>query len=141
MEVGGSRSLIFNATNLSFERNNLSKTKEAIAHFLYAEKIKSDLILTASLLEVLNDMTDEETIGAEKLLITYLNALIKEVNIARNASGVQRFQEVGLKIEKVVEQTKQHNYSNAMKLVSEAISLTTTGGHQAAHVLKEKGLI
>lgn len=119
----------------------MSKNKEMIARFLYAEKIKSDLILTANLLEVLKDMTDEEIVGAEKLLISYLNALIKEVNMAGNASGVRKFQEVSLKIEEVVEQTKQHNYANAVKLVSEAISLTTTGGHQAAHVLKEKGLI
>jgi hypothetical protein len=119
----------------------LPKTKEMIAHFVYAEKMKSDLILTASLLEVLKDMTDEEVAGAEKLLITYLKALTREANIARNASGVRRFQEVSLKIDAVVEQVKRHNYADAVKLVSEAISLVTTSGHQAAHALKEKGLI
>ncbi|MCK4425042.1 hypothetical protein KAU93_05085 [Candidatus Bathyarchaeota archaeon] len=119
----------------------MSKTREAVACFLYAEKIKSDLILTASLLEVLKGMTDEEIVGAEKLLISYLNALIKEVSVAGNASGVRKFQEVCAKIKEVVEQTEQHNYANAVKLVSEAISLTTTGGHQAAQVLKEKELI
>lgn len=119
----------------------MSKTRKMIANFLYTEKVKSDLILTASLLETLKNMTDEEIIGAEKLLIAYLNALTKEVNIARNASGVQKFREVSLKIEETVEQTKQHRYVNALKLVSEAISLTTTGGHQAARVLKEKGII
>jgi len=45
------------------------------------------------------------------------------------------------KIKGVIEQTKQRKYANAVKLVSEAISLTTTGEHQAAQVLKEKELI
>jgi hypothetical protein len=111
-----------------------------IAHFVYAEKMKSDLILTASLLEVLKDMTDEEVAGAEKMLIIYLNALTREANMARNASGVRRFQEVSLKIDAVVEQVKRHNYADAVKLVSEAISLVTTSGHHVAHALKEKGL-
>jgi hypothetical protein len=119
----------------------LSKTKDMIAHFVYAEKLKSDLILTASLLEVLKDMTDEEIAGAEKLLIAYLNALTGEANIARNVSGVRSFQDVSLKINMVVEQVKQHNYADAVKLVSEAISLVTTSGHQAAYALKEKDLI
>jgi hypothetical protein len=119
----------------------LSKTKDVIAHFVYAEKFKSDLILTASLLEVLKDMTDEEIAGAEKLLITYLNALAREANIARNVSGVQSFRDASLKIDKVVEQVKLHSYADAVKLVSEAISLVTTSGHQAAHALKEKDLI
>jgi len=119
----------------------LSKTKDMIAHFVYAEKLKSDLILTASLLEVLKDMTDEEIAGAEKLLIAYLNALNREANIARNVSGVRSFQEASLNIDKVVEQVKQHNYADATKLVSKAISLVTTSGHQAVHTLKEKDLI
>jgi hypothetical protein len=79
--------------------------------------------------------------GAEKLLISYLNALIKEVSIAETASGVRKFQEVRAKIKEVIEQTKQRKYADAVKLVSEAISLTNTGGHQAAQVLKEKELI
>jgi len=119
----------------------LSEIKRAIAVFHYAEKIKSNLILTTGLLDVLNSMRDEEIPGAEKLLIAYFNALVGEVNIATNASGVQGFQGVNAKLEEAIEQTKKHNYANAMKLVSEAISITTTNGNKAAETLKEKGLI
>jgi len=119
----------------------LSEIKKAIIIFHYAEKIKSNLILTASLLEVLNSMKDEEVVGAEKLLVAYFNALIGEVNIAANASGVQGFQNVNAVLEEAITQTKQHNYANAMKLISEAISITTTNGNKAAETLREKGLI
>ena len=67
-------------------------------------------------------MKDEEMVGAEKLLVAYLNALIREVNIAANASEVQGFQHVNAKLDEAIKQTKQHNYANVMKLVSEAIS-------------------
>jgi len=128
-------------TKIRLKREALSEIKKAIVVFHYAEKIKSNLILTFSLLDVLNTMKDEEMVGAEKLLVAYLNALIREVNIAANASEVQGFQDVSAKLDEAIKQTKQHNYANAMKLVSEAISITTTNGNKAAETLKKKDLI
>jgi flagellin-specific chaperone FliS len=128
-------------TKIKLEREALSEIKKAIVVFHYAEKIKSNLILTFSLLDVLDGMRDEEISGAEKLLVAYFNALIREVNIAANASEVQGFQDVSAKLDEAVEQAKQHNYANVMKLVSEAISITTTNGNKAAETLKEKDLI
>jgi len=119
----------------------LSEIKEAIVVFHYAEKIKSNLIITASLIEVFDNLGDQEIAGAEKVLIAYFNALIREVNIAANVSGVSSFQKMNAKLEEAIDQTKQHNYANIMKLISEAISITTTSGNQAAEKLKEKGLI
>jgi hypothetical protein len=119
----------------------LLEVKRAIVVFHYAEKIKSSLILTASLLEFLSGMKDEEIIGAERLLVAYLNALIKEVSIAANASGIIGFQDVNVKLEEAIEQTKKHNYADAERLVSEAITITTTNGSHAAQTLKDKGLI
>jgi hypothetical protein len=119
----------------------LSEIKKVIVVFHYAEKIKSNLILTVSLLEVLSDMEDFEVAGAEKILNAYLNALIGEVNIAASASGVQDFQNVKNRLREVIEQIKGHNYANALKIISEAVSMTTTNAHQAAETLVEKGLI
>lgn len=119
----------------------MTETKKAIIIFHYAEKVKSNLILTFSLLEVLGTMRNEEIEGAEKLLTAYLNALTREIHIAANATEVKGFKDVSARLEETIEQVKQHNYADAMKLVSEAISLATTGGSQAAETLKEKGLI
>ena len=121
--------------------NALSETKKAIIAFHYAEKIKSNLIITANLLEVLNDIKNEEIAGAEKLLVAYLNALIQEVSIAANASEVEGFQNVNAKLTEIINNIKQHNYANVMAFVSEAISITTTNGNKAAETLKEKNLI
>jgi len=123
------------------ERKNLSEIKKAIICFIYTEKIKSDLILATSLLESLNSMGDEDIAGAEKLMVAHLKALIGEVNIAANASGIEGFREVNVKLESAIQQIEQHNYVNAAKLVSGAISITTTSGHQAAQTLRDKDLI
>jgi hypothetical protein len=123
------------------ERKTLSEIKKTVICFLYTEKIKSDLILSTGLLETLKGMGDEDIVGAEKLMVAYFNALIREVNIAANASGVEGFREVSVKLEDAIQQIKQHNYVNAAKLVSGAISITTTSGHQAAQTLRDKGII
>ncbi len=109
--------------------------------FHYAEKIKTNLIVSLTLLEFLGGLTDAEIAGAEKLLIAYFNALIVEVNIAANASQIEGFRNIATKLNETVEQTRQHNYANAERLVSEAISITTTQGSGAAQTLKDKGLI
>ena len=43
-------------TKIRLERKALSETKKAIVVFHYAEKIKSDIILTFSILDVLDGM-------------------------------------------------------------------------------------
>lgn len=93
------------------------------------------------LLEFLGGLADTEIAGAEKLLIAYFNALIVEVNIAANASQIEGFCDIVLKLNEAIEQTRKHNYANAERLVSEAISITTTQGSGAAQTLKDKGLI
>ena len=117
------------------------EVKKALTVFHYAEKIKSNLILAPKLLESLGNMKQEDLAGAEKMFVAYLNAFISEVNIASNASGVKEFMDVSAKLDEAVEQTLQHNYYAAMKLVSEAISTATTSGSSAAEILKEKNLI
>jgi hypothetical protein len=117
------------------------ETKNAFIVFHYAEKIKSNLIIASKLLETLENIKEDEVAGAEKIFISYLNALILEVNIAANASGVPGFKDVSEKLEETIRQTMQHNYAEAAALVSEAISITTTNGNNAAETLREKNLI
>jgi hypothetical protein len=126
---------------MQLERKPLTETKKAIVIFHYTEKIKSSLILAFRLLEVLNGLRDEEVMGAEKLLASFVDALFQEVNTAANATQVKGFKQVGAKLDEVNEQVKKHSYAMAMKLVSEAISIATTSGAQAAEMLKERDLI
>ena len=120
---------------------SLAEVKKAFLAFHYAEKIKTNLIVASTLLELLGGLTDVEIAGAEKLLIAYFNALIMEVNIAANASQIEGFRNIAAKLNEAIEQTGQHNYANAERRISEAISIATTHGSGAAQTLKDKGLI
>lgn len=119
----------------------MAEVKKAFLVFHYAEKIKTNLIVASTLLELLGGLTDVEIAGAEKLLIAYFNALIMEVNIAANASQIEGFRDIAEKLNEAIEQTGQHNYANAERRISEAISIATTHGSGAAQTLKDKGLI
>ncbi|MEM3770517.1 MAG: hypothetical protein QXG76_04950 [Candidatus Bathyarchaeia archaeon] len=120
----------------------LEDVKKAVVVFNYAEKIKTNLIMASSLLEFLGGIKEEaEMAGAEKLLAAYLNALIGEVNIAANTSQVEGFRDITSKLQKAVEQVRQHNYTIVQRFISEAISMATTHGNWAVQILKEKNLI
>ncbi|MGB9740871.1 MAG: hypothetical protein ACP5IM_05645 [Candidatus Bathyarchaeia archaeon] len=118
-----------------------NEIKNAIIVFHYAEKIKSNLIIAAKLLEALENMKEDEVIGAEKILASYFNALIMEVNIAANASEENSFKDVSEKLDEVIKLVLQHNYAEAIRLVSETISIVTTNGNSSAEILREKNLI
>ena len=141
MNVGGHAKLITAAASLVFCGKVLSDIRKVVVAFHYAEKIKSNLIMATNLLGALSDMNDSEIVGAEKLLKVYFDSLTTEVNIAANASGIYGFEDVRRKLEEAVRLLKEHNYSEPMKLVAKAMSITTTAANESAEKLSKKGLI
>ena len=126
---------------MSFAAKVLSDIRKVVVTFHYAEKIKTNLIMATNLLGTLSGMNDGESVGAEKLLKVYFDSLTTEVNIAVNASGVQKFEDVRRKIEEAVGLLKEHNYSDPAKRVAEAMSITTSVANEAAETMSKKGLI
>lgn len=115
--------------------------RKAVICFQYAERIKSELIIAANLLTKIGELKEDEHAGAEKLMLSFLDALIGEVNVAQNVSRMQNFEEARNKILEAKENVRLHEYSQATKCISEAISFTTSSGQWAAEKLKEKSFI
>jgi len=115
--------------------------KKAIICFQYTERIKSELIIAANLLEEMGELKNDELVGAEKLMSSFLRALQGEIRIAYSVLQMQNFKEAGDKVAEIVENVSSHEYQEATKRISEAISRITTGGQQATQLLKEKGLL
>ncbi len=116
--------------------------RTALTVFNYAERLKADLIIAWSLMEVLRGIREgAELAGAEKILIAYFNALISEVNVAANASRVEEFRRIATSLERVVDCVRRRDPTTAQRLISEAISMATTQGDWAARKLVEKNLI
>ena len=115
--------------------------RKAVICFQYAERIKSELIIAANLLTKTSELEGNERAGAEKLMLSFLDALIGEVNLAQNVSEMRNFEQARNKILEAKERIQLHEYSQTTKCISEAISFTTSSGQWAAEILKEKAFI
>jgi len=114
---------------------------KAIVCFQYVERIKSELIISAKLLEYIIDLKGDEQSGASKLFKWYLDALMGEINIANNVVGRQDFLLAGEKVTAAIEKAQQGRFEEAIRQVSEAISAVASSGLWAMRVLKENGFL
>jgi hypothetical protein len=116
-------------------------TKNTIVCFQYVERIKSELIIATKLLQELDELEGDELAGAEKLTLSFLEALTGETNIAHGVLGLRNFEEAKTKILEAKELVRLHNYPEATSLLSGAISSVTTSGQRVMQMLKEKKLL
>jgi len=109
--------------------------------FQYVERIKSELIIAAKLLEFIIELKGDEQSGANKLFRWYLDAVLGEVNIAYNVIGRQDFMQAGEKVKTAIEKVQQGRFEEAIRQVSEAISAVASSGQWAMQVLKDNGFL
>jgi hypothetical protein len=105
------------------------------------ERIKSELIIATNLLQKLEELEGDELAGAEKLILSFLDALTGEVNIAHGVLGLQNFEEARTKILEAKELVRLHKYVEATSRLSGAISSVTTSGQRVMQMLTEKKLL
>lgn len=130
----------------SWERLNLiregsSDVRKAIICFQFSERIKSELIIAARLLGEIGELKGDELAGGKKILVSFLEALIGEINLADSILRQQNIKEAGLKVEEAVKRARSDDHLRAVRSVSEAISCITTSGQHAMEILKQKGLM
>jgi len=116
-------------------------TRKAIVCFQYVERIKSELIIAAKLLEKLNELEGDELAGAQKLMLSFLDALAGEITLAHGVLGLQNFEEARTKILDATGKVLSQDYLGAMDNISKAISSITTSGSRVMQLLKEKNLL
>ena len=121
--------------------NSLLDIKKAVTTFVYVERIKSELIIAARLLEETQNFKENEGEGAKKLILSFLNALQGETQIAYNVSKEKNFEQATMKVWEATEKTRSKEYGEAIRCVSEAISIITTAGQPALQLLREKELL
>ena len=115
--------------------------KKAVTTFVYVERIKSELIIAARLLEETQNLKENENEGAKRLALSFLNALQGETQMAYNVSREKNFEQAAMKVWEASERVRSGEYLEAIRCVSEAISITTTSGQPALQLLKERELL
>lgn len=116
-------------------------TREAILDLQYAEKMKSGLIIGSGLMDQLVSMKDEELAGGKKVLVWYLEGLLREIRIAENVLGRGHYSDLERKVMEVIGRIQMSQFQDVQRSFSEAISLATTSCQISMSFLIEKGLI
>jgi len=118
------------------------ETREAILDFQYSEKMKSGLIIGTNLLgQLLSLKKDEELSGGKKVLVWYLEGLLREIRIAENVLGSGHYADLERKVMEVIGRIQMSQFQEVQGSFSEAISLATTSCQTAMNFLIEKKLI
>ncbi len=124
------------------ERNLKMETRNAILDLQYSEKMKSGLIIGINLLELLATIKDEaESSGGRKVLIWYLEALLRELRIAQNVIGLDHYVELERKLMEIIGRIQLSLFEDVLKSFSEALSLATTSCQNSMNILIERNLI
>jgi hypothetical protein len=117
-------------------------TRKAIFDFQYSEKMKSGLIIGTNLLEQLATLKDdEEHSGGRKVLIWYLEALLRELRIAQNVIGLDHYVDLERKLMEIIGRIQVSQVLEAQRSFSEGISLATTSCQSSMNFLMEKKLV
>jgi len=117
------------------------ETREAILNLEYSEKMKSGLIIGTGLLDQLISLKDEELSGGKKILVGYLEGLLREVRIAGNVLGLGHYDDLEQKVMEVIGRIQMSQFQEARWSFSEAISLATTSCQSSMNFLMEKRLV
>jgi len=117
------------------------ETREAILNLEYSEKMKSGLIIGTGLLDQLISLKDKELSGGKKILVGYLEGLLREVRIAGNVLGLGHYEDLERKVMEVIGRIQMSQFQEAQRSFSEAISLATTTCQTSMSFLIEKKLI
>lgn len=117
------------------------ETKEAIYDFQYSEKMKSGLIIGTTLLDQLVSLKEGEVAGGKKVLIWYLEGLLREIRIAENVLALTHYADIERKTMEVIGRIQMSQYQEAQWSLSEAISMATTSCQRSMNYLVERNLI
>ena len=114
---------------------------KAIVCFQYVERIKSELIIAARLVEYIAELKGDEQAGANKLFRWYLESLIGEINVAHTIVGRDDFEKAGDKVISAIEKAKEGLFEETIRLISEAISAVAGSGQWSMQILKDGGFL
>lgn len=105
------------------------------------ERIKSELIIAARLVEYIAELRGDEQTGANRLFRWYLESLLGEINIAHNIVGRDDFERAGEKVTVAIDKAKEGLFEETIRSVSEAISAVASSGQWSLQILKDSGFL
>ncbi|MBT3256445.1 MAG: hypothetical protein HN366_08320 [Deltaproteobacteria bacterium] len=117
------------------------ETSQAIMAFSQSEKVKTSLICASQSLQLLTGLPFPEKEGAQKVIRMNIEMMRQEIQLARNLSGDESWDEIEKSIGKAVVMIDSGVAPESVAHLTRALSQVTSIGHRSMTVLKEKGLL
>ncbi len=118
-----------------------AEIKKAIFCFEYVERIKSELMIAAKLLDVIDALKGDQAVGAQKMMSSLLSAIQAEIGMAQNVLELENFKEAEKRIAEAEQKMQENKSQDAVRAISEAISRVTTNGQEAVETLRKEGFL
>jgi len=115
--------------------------QEAIITFAQSDKIKAGLIWASQTLEVYIHLPEEEKPGAIKMIRIFINTILHDVNIARQATHDHLWHEVEKTMDMAVVMIDSGVPQEATFHLGQALSKVTTIAQRGLSFLKDEGLL
>lgn len=114
--------------------------RHAIRIYQFAERLKSELIIANNLIQETSTLTQEIS-GGKRILISYLNAVLMEANLAVNTAQSPFFQSIAEQLGLALNEIDMSNFSEATRATTEALTLSTSAAGEAAQVLMDNNVL
>lgn len=115
--------------------------KTAVRSYQFAERAKSELIVSSQLVISLAGFPDTEKQGGRRMLIMVLESVRAELQIAYRGTERNEFKKAVDLISEAISMVESDQYGSASLRLSESVSMVTTAAQEAWQVLSEHGLI
>jgi ABC-type tungstate transport system substrate-binding protein len=115
--------------------------KTAVLCYQFAEKAKSELIISSQLCIALSGFPEQERAGGKRMLIHLLEAVRNELRFAYTSTNVSEFNRAINAIGEAISLVESGQPENASQRIASAITASTTPAQNAWQVLNEHGLL
>jgi hypothetical protein len=115
--------------------------KKEIICYQLAERIKSALIVSSTMLQVLETLQGDELEGAKKVMFAFFDALSTETALALKATGTLEFEQVGETVNPVIRLIEEGAFSEAHATLGKMVSRATTVCDRTLRALMEEELM
>ncbi|MGD8370558.1 MAG: hypothetical protein PVF76_04850 [Syntrophobacterales bacterium] len=115
--------------------------KREIIGFMYAERLKSALIVAGQLLDVLADLDEKDRPGALKMLGSFVRAVGSEMRLAANVMDASDWNGLGSQLNLMEGYARLGQMETARQELSRSLSRITSLSGRAMNALQNLGLL
>jgi len=115
--------------------------RRSVLVYQFSERIKSELIIASELLERMCSLKGEARIGAERMMTTFLEALVREIRIAQGIEKSVKFLGAEKKVREAMGILKLSERADPQARLSQALSYVTTSCQGAMECLEDRGIL